>query len=109
MSSGYRHKTSEPYAEFIIRDRGVGNYPALNIEVESTFNEDFVNALKTELRHGSERSWDPELKRWFISPVALELACKVAGQFFRHVYLCEGDKTSDIISGQTWEQTGLFA
>lgn len=108
MSSAYRHKTSEPYAEFIVRDRGIAGYRDLTVEVESTYNEEFVAALKRELRHGSERAWEPELKRWFVSSAALERACKIAALHYKHVYLIEGPKTSDVITGKTWEQDGLF-
>lgn len=106
--STYRHKTDEPYAEFIIRDRGISDHPSLTIEVESTYDEDFIAELKIKLRHGLERAWEPELKRWFISPLALERACAIAGKHFSHVYLIEGDKTTDVVTGQSWEQEGLF-
>lgn len=105
-SSGYRHKTDEPYAEFLIRERSP--FPGLTIEVESTYNEEFVGELKHQLRHSSERAWDPELKRWFISPSVLERACQIAGKHYRHVFLCEGERTTDVITGQSWEQAGLF-
>lgn len=108
MSSGYRYKTSSPYAEFIVRERGIADHPNLTVEVESTYNEEFVNALKGALRHGSERAWDGDLKRWFISPAVLEKTCLIAGRFYGKVYLVEGDKITDIISGQSSEQAGLF-
>jgi len=108
MSTGYRHKASGPYADFIIRERGVGDHPTLTVEVDSTYSQEFVEELKKQLRHGSERCWEPDLKRWFIHPSALEKACQVAGMFFTHVYVTEGEKITDVVTGTTYEQPGLF-
>lgn len=108
-SSGYRHKRTGPYADFIVRARGTGDHPELTVEVDTSWNQDFVNELKSALRHASERTWDPDLKRWFISPNVLEAACQIAGRFFPHVYLTEGDKITDVVTGVSYEQNALFS
>lgn len=108
MSSGYRHKTNEPYADFIIRERGPAGYGNLTVEVDSTYNEDFVSELKKKLPHRLGRAWEPELKRWFVDPLYLKGACEIAIKHFRHVYVTEGETITDIVNGSSWEQSGLF-
>lgn len=107
-SSGYRYKTSSPYAEFIVRERGIADHPNLTVEVESTYNEEFVNALKAALRHGSERAWEPELKRWFSRRRSLNESVRSRESITATSTLVEGDKITDLITGQASEQTGLF-
>lgn len=104
----YRSKNAEPFAEFTIRDRGISEYPDLTIEIETSFSEDFNAKLKTALRHGSERAWDPANSRWRIHPRAKEKVVALAKDCFPNLYQVEGDTITDLITGHQVENRRLF-
>lgn len=110
----YRFKTSEPYCEFKVRDRGPGGHEALSIEIEFTLFDNGTEhipgvAFKTALKNLPRGSWHYAGDgRWFILPKFLEEMKRHALAHFHHVYLTEGEQTTDLRSGQTTEQKGLF-
>jgi hypothetical protein len=104
----YRYKESEPYAEFIVREKGVADWPLLTIEVESSYSPQFVDELKAVLSHGTQRAWVPDLKRWYVSPAVLDAAVEVAKHWFRNVYLTEGENITELNSGRTYSAPKLF-
>ena len=106
----YRSKTSQAYCEFIIRERGPAEHSELTIEVDSSFDAGFVEALKKGLRHNLERAWDPDNKRWYISPFALDRAVDIAKSYFSNVYKTEGEDVVDLHTGALIPTTGnLFS
>lgn len=104
----YRQKNSEPFAEFTHRDRGIAEHSDLTVELEASFNPDFNDALKSLLKHGSERAWSPDLKRWFISTSALARAIELAKHYYRLVYVVEGESIVEQISGRQYNALKLF-
>lgn len=104
----YRQKTTEPYAEFTVRERGVAAWPLLSIELDSSYLPAFVDALKAMFSHGSQRYWDGELKRWFLSPGARDQAIELAKHYYRCVYLVEGETTTELVSGMQYNAPKLF-
>lgn len=96
------------YAEFTVRDRGVADAPHLNVELETSYSPAFNDSLKALLTHGVDRRWDPELKRWFIAPAVLDRTVELAKQYYRAVYLTEGEKTTELNSGRTYTAPKLF-
>lgn len=105
---GYRHKTSEPFAEFTHRDHGIAEYSELSIELETTYCPEFNDALKALLRHGSERTFSPALRRWFIAPAALDRAVELAKHYYRLVYIVNGESIVEQISGREYSAPKLF-
>lgn len=102
----YRFKVSGPYCEFIVRERGPAGSDYLSIELDSTYDAGFVEALKRTLRHGEERTWDADNKRWYISPGSLDKAVDVAKQYFSNVFKTDGEEVIDLQTGDLIPQTG---
>lgn len=87
----YRAKLSGPYCEFIVRERGPSEHSDLTIELASSYDVGFVEALKAGLKHNRERCWDGDNKRWYISPSALDRAIDIAKSYFSNVFKTEGE------------------
>jgi len=102
----YRFKVSGPYCEFIVRERGPAEHPDLTIEVDSTYDAGFVEALKAALRHGVHRCWDADKERWYISPSMLDRAVDIAKQYFSNVFKTDGEDVIDLQTGDLIPQTG---
>lgn len=101
----YRFKAVGPYAEFIIRERGPADHENLSVEVDSTYDEQFVDLLKSNLRHKHERHWDGENKRWYIAPHKLDKAIELARECFSNVFRTEGEQVIDCVTGEEIPQT----
>jgi len=95
-------------AEFTVRARGPKDHPKLTVEVESSYNMLFVDALKSNLKNNSERHWDPDAVRWWITPAALDKMIQIATKHYEKVYKVEGNKVTDCITGHSYEALNLF-
>lgn len=110
---GCRHYLSimrreENYAEFFVRERGVATSRHLNVELETSYSPAFNDALKALLSHGVDRIWDADLKRWFIAAEVMQRTIELAKQYYRSVYLTEGETTTELISGRVYNAPKLF-
>ena len=101
-------RREDNYAEFIKRDRGVAAVPELCVELETSYLPQFNEALKAMLSHGVDRIWEPALKKWLIAPEVLDRTIELAKQYFRAVYLTEGETTTELISGRVYNAPKLF-
>jgi len=96
------------FAEFITRDRGVAEWPKLTIELATSYSPAFNDAFKAMFSHGIDRAWDPTLKRWLLSPDARDRAVELAKQYYRSVYVTEGEDTTEVVSGRKYNAPKLF-
>lgn len=103
-----RRRGDENYAEFIPRERGTDENPALTLEIKTpTYNEQFRLDLKAELPYGA-RVWDGVNNCWRILPMYEAKAVEIAKRHFPHVYKTVGERTEDLTTGAAHEQGGLF-
>ena len=101
-------RREENYAEFTKRERGVAAAPKLTVELETSYSPKFNESLKALLSHGVDRIWEPALKKWLIAPEVLDRTVELAKQYFRAVYLTESEKTTELISGRTYNVPTLL-
>lgn len=108
--SSVRNQSGSDYCEFIVRERGVGPLPHCTVEVRNTFNQEFGQALMKELPRGAwlyDSSATPRVFR--IHPAEIERAAEIAKRFYGdHVYRVEGETRTNIATGESISQGGLF-
>lgn len=101
-----RRNPNDPYVDIIIRERGTDEWPALTIEIDSSYSEEFKDALK-ELPVGA-RAWDKINGKWRAHPDYLLNVQELAKKYYRHAHLVVGDQVTDLHSGHVYAQGGLF-
>lgn len=97
---------SQSYCDIHIRERGTGEWPALTIEIDATYNLAFIDSLKS-LPPGT-RIWDEASKRWRAHPDYLDNVIAMAKVYYRSLRQLEGDVITDLRTGGVIEQKGLF-
>lgn len=90
-----------------IREKGTEEHPALTLEIESPFDERFVEKIKSLIPYGA-RVWDADSSVWRAHPDFQRQVQQICLDSYDHVYLCEGAKTTALHSGQVTVQEGLF-
>lgn len=99
-------RSSEPHADIIIRERSTDEHPALTVEVDSSYDEDFIEALKS-LPRGA-RAWDAANSRWRVHPNYLLNVQELVKKYFPRSRMLVGDRITDLHTGTTVEQTKMF-
>lgn len=95
-------------ATITVRERGPAERRHLSDELEFDFCEEFKEAFKTAVPHERGRFWDEDLRRWFIAPEFREATAAIALNYFSHVYLIEGTRTTDLATNASYSQASLF-
>lgn len=102
-----RRKPGDAYVDLIVRERGPGDNPELTIEIESSYSEEFKDALKS-LVPWDLRMWDEDGRVWRIHPRFLLGAQELAKKYYKHAFLVVGEEQTDLHTGQSFAQKGLF-
>jgi hypothetical protein len=103
---GLRRNAHDEYCDIILREKGPADWPALTIEVESSFKQEFIDALK-ELPVGA-RAWDKANGKWRVHPNYLMNVQELAKKYYQHAHMIVGEETTDLHSGAVFAQGGLF-
>ncbi len=94
------------YIDIYVRERGPEHLPEHSIEIDATYDEDFKDALKS--LPFDVRAWDAQAARWRVRAAFLLSVTELAKKYYANARLVEGDVTTDLHTGQKFEQKGLF-
>lgn len=97
-------KPGDAYVEIYLRDRGPADHPDLTIEIQSSFNEEFKDSLKTIPY--AKRHWDGEV--WRVHPDYQATVEALAKKYYRSAHRIHGEETLDLHTGVSYAQRGLF-
>lgn len=102
-------KARESVCDFIKRDRGVDSHPNHTIEVQNSWHDEFGKVLMAELPRGSwfyDSAASPRCFR--ILPRVLDQAAGIAKRFYANLYVTEGTRVENLLTGEVYDQRSLF-
>lgn len=102
-------KARDNFCNFIVRERGVASHPNHTIEIECSWHDDFGKRLMREITNGGwmyDREASPRCFR--ILPAMLEQAVELAKECFGNVYVTEGARIENRVTGEVFDQPSLF-
>jgi hypothetical protein len=79
---------------------------AFTVEVESTFDPAFIEAVKRI--PWTDREWDKEGRRWWFTGRQLEAVKELALAHYTEVLLVAGAVTTNVRTGESYAQESLF-
>jgi hypothetical protein len=101
------------YAEFVRREKGPEEWPALTVECQTSYEPAFdghagqAGELLSSLPRGA-CVFDRAGKCWRILPAYFGQAVEIAKKHFSHVYVRDGEVLHDLVTGQSFVQERLF-
>jgi hypothetical protein len=94
--------------EFIARERGPDDYPALTTEVASRYKKAFYDAMKKLLPSGSWFFDYDGSEKWYIMPEYIQTATDLALAHFDVVWVTHGAERRNFKTGDIIEERTLF-
>lgn len=102
-----RYGKNDSYCDVIVREKSVDDWQNLTIEIETSFNQQFIDRLKENIPYGA-RIWDDTNKVWRVMPRYQVFVERLAVELFDCARRVEGAVTTDLKTGYSVEQKGLF-
>lgn len=107
-----RYGKNDSYCDITVREKGIATHSELTLEIQFSFSSrwrEFTEGLKEKL---PRRAWHfddtVEPKVWRVSPRYQLVIENLAKEFFDCARRIEGAVTTDLKTGSSVEQKGLF-